>query len=58
MNSTNHLTIPIEGVPHEELLALLEGEMRKNDIKPYSGRAFGLCYIAGKEHSEFLKKNL
>jgi glutamate/tyrosine decarboxylase-like PLP-dependent enzyme len=54
--SNYNLKIPDKGIPHEELLEILGGEMKKDDIRPYSGHAFGLCYIAGKEHSEFLKK--
>ena len=52
----NILEIPEHGIEHEKLLGQLETEMKEEDIHPYSGKAFGLCYLAGKEHSEFLKK--
>ena len=52
----NLLEIPRKGIPHEELLDLLKTKMKRDDIKPYSGRAFGLSYLAGEEHTELLKQ--
>lgn len=52
----NLLEIPEAGVPREEVLELMDNEIRGEDIRPYSGRAFGLSYIESKEHTEFLKK--
>lgn len=52
----NILEIPESGISREQLLEQLDGEMREEDINPYSGKAFGLSYIESKEHNEFLKK--
>ena len=52
----NLLEIPKNGVPHEEILNTLKEEQKKGDIKPQSGRVFGLSYLVDEEHTEFLKR--
>lgn len=54
--ASKQLEIPKEGVPHETLEEILDGEMRAGDIDPWSGRSFGLCYLAGREHAEFVQR--
>ncbi|MFX0098469.1 MAG: pyridoxal phosphate-dependent decarboxylase family protein [Candidatus Hodarchaeota archaeon] len=52
----NLLEIPETGIDKELLLQKLSGDIKKDDINPRSGKAFGLSYLAREEHSKFLKK--
>ena len=52
----NILEIPENGIPREETLRILKSDIKKDDINPLKGRAFGLSYIESAEHVEFIKE--
>lgn len=49
------ITLPIKGIPKDELLALLK-DARKNDADWHGGKLWGLVYFGGDEHNDFLKQ--
>ncbi|MBN2154298.1 MAG: aspartate aminotransferase family protein [Candidatus Lokiarchaeota archaeon] len=50
------MEIPARGIPADEIIAELGGAARAGDIDPWSGKAFGLCYFAGKEHYDLTRR--
>lgn len=52
----NILEIPEKGLSENHIMENLKEELNNEDIDPWSGRSFGLCYLAGKKHTDLVRK--
>ncbi len=52
----NILEIPKNGIARDEILDMLNGEMKEDDIQPFKRKCFGLSYLIDEDHAEFVKK--